>query len=168
MNSHDENPLGLNDLHDMPGHLIRRAQQIAVAIFFEEAKGHDITPVQFAALTAINDNPGIDQSRLVDAIAIDRSTVGTMLGRLEEKGLITRTTPAANRRIKQISMTPAGADLLAACRPAVEAAQRKILAPLSDAERAKFLRLLARVVDINNEASRVPLKPKADEPPKQA
>src|SRR5712692_205584 len=40
----------LAELHGAPGHLIRRSQQIAVAIFMEETKAFDLTPVQYATL----------------------------------------------------------------------------------------------------------------------
>jgi len=50
----------LQDLYSKPGHLIRRAQQIAVAIFMEECANFDLTPVQYAALVAIRENPGTD------------------------------------------------------------------------------------------------------------
>ena len=148
----------LGDVYASPGHLMRRAQQIAVAIFHEELRGFDMTPVQFAALTAIKEHRGIDQRGLVDAIAIDRSTVGSMLSRLEAKKLITRTTPKHNQRVKQLAITAKGQALLRACRRAIDRSQDRILAPLSARERALFMRLLARLVHINNEASRVPLK----------
>ena len=35
------------ELYEQPGHLIRRAQQIAVSMFFD-ALGRDVTPVQYA------------------------------------------------------------------------------------------------------------------------
>ena len=41
------------DLTEMPGHLIRRLQQIAVAAFLQESEAFGLTPVQFAALQAI-------------------------------------------------------------------------------------------------------------------
>ena len=44
-------------LLDMPGHLIRRLQQIASALFLEQAKAFDFTPVQYAALVAIKKIP---------------------------------------------------------------------------------------------------------------
>ena len=50
-------PMKLSDVYVAPGHLIRRSQQIAVAIFFEEFEGYDVTPVQYAALIAIRDRP---------------------------------------------------------------------------------------------------------------
>src|SRR5882724_10320385 len=39
-------------IYDQPGHLIRRLQQIAVALFMAETKEFDITPIQYAALLA--------------------------------------------------------------------------------------------------------------------
>ena len=48
----------------MPGHLIRRLHQISTQVFVARARaaGCDITPVQFAALDALLDHPGIDQA----------------------------------------------------------------------------------------------------------
>jgi len=75
----------LEDLHRQPGHLIRRAQQIAVAIFIEECAAFDLTPVQYAAMVAIQENEGIDATRLSAQIAFDRSTLGNVLERLEAR-----------------------------------------------------------------------------------
>ena len=80
----------LKDLHSQPGHLIRRAQQIAVAIFMEECAAYDLTPVQCAALVAIKENPGTDATRLSRMIAFDRSTLGNVLDRLEFRKLLGR------------------------------------------------------------------------------
>ena len=46
------------NFQNAPGYLIRRAQQLAVAIFMEETAGFDVTPVQFAILNALMDDPG--------------------------------------------------------------------------------------------------------------
>ncbi|NDF44842.1 MAG: MarR family transcriptional regulator, partial [Betaproteobacteria bacterium] len=40
-------------LTDLPGHYIRRLQQIAVGVFMEETQDFGVTPVQFAALNAL-------------------------------------------------------------------------------------------------------------------
>jgi hypothetical protein len=54
----------LKDLHSKPGHRIRHAQQIAVAIFMEGCAEFDLTPLQYAAMVAIRENPGTDATRL--------------------------------------------------------------------------------------------------------
>lgn len=147
-------------LTDMPGHLIRRLQQIAFALFLNEAKAFDFTPVQYAALYAVNTDPGIDQTALCNAVALDRSTIGDVVGRLEKKGLIKRRSGTADRRTKSLHITAAGRRLLADIDPAVAATQRLILAPLKPGERTAFMRMLKHLVHLNNERSRAPLRPK--------
>ena len=151
-------PMKLSDVYVAPGHLIRRSQQIAVAIFFEEFEGYDVTPVQYAALIAIRERPGMDQRTLVDQIAIDRSTIGSMLKTLESRGLIRRVTPKTNQRVKQLFITEAGDRLLQSTREHIYRVQERILAPLNGKERRLFTELLSRLVHINNELSRAPLK----------
>jgi hypothetical protein len=69
--------MDLSDQREKPGHLARRFQQIAVAVFLHEmAKiGSELTPVQYSALAAVTDNPGIDQVTLAGLIAYDRATI---------------------------------------------------------------------------------------------
>lgn len=148
----------LDDIYQAPGHLIRRAQQIAVGAFFEEFKGHEVTPVQYAALVAIRERPGIDQRTLVNLIAIDRSTIGSMLRVMEDRMLISRVTPRHNQRIKQLFILPLGNSLVEDTRQNIERVADRILEPLTPSEREMFMRCLVRLVDLNNGMSRVPLQ----------
>ncbi len=148
----------LEDLHAMPGHLIRRAQQIAVAIFMEECAEYDLTPVQYAALAAIRENPGTDATRLSALIAFDRSTLGNVLERLEVRKLVTRYSSPDDKRIKLLKLTGAGNALVKRAEAAVLRAQERIVAPLRPEDRTKLMELLAQLVDLNNEASRAPLR----------
>jgi MarR family transcriptional regulator, lower aerobic nicotinate degradation pathway regulator len=145
-------------LTDMPGHLIRRLQQIASALFLDQAKAFDFTPVQYAALVAIKNHPGLDQTTLCNEIALDRSTIGDVVGRLEKRGLIKRTSGSADRRTKSVQITAAGRRMIRDIEPAVEATQRLILAPLKANERAAFVQMLKHLVHLNNEHSRAPLR----------
>jgi len=150
----------MQSIYSKPGHLIRRAQQIAVAIFMEEVSFSDVTPVQYAALRAIESNPGADATRLSALIAFDRSTLGNVLERLEKKALIVRSNSSEDRRIKVLHLTPAGAKLLEAIEPAVERAQERILSPLTPAEQDQFVKLINKLIKMNGGASRH--FPKAD------
>jgi MarR family transcriptional regulator, lower aerobic nicotinate degradation pathway regulator len=158
---------GLHDeeIYGQPGHLIRRLQQIAVAIFVAETKSFDITPVQYASLLAMQLQPGIDQTTLMEAIAFDLSTIGEVVGRLEGKGLVKRRVSPKDRRAKVLYITAAGRRLLAQMKPGVKAAQERILAPLPRVERAPFMRALKHLVETNNEFSRVPLLRKPSSKP---
>jgi MarR family transcriptional regulator, lower aerobic nicotinate degradation pathway regulator len=145
---------------DMPGHLIRRLHQISFATFLDQASEFGITPVQYAAIVAISNHPGIDQTALCNVIAFDRSTIGDVVGRLEKKGLIKRLNGLVDRRTKSLSITPVGRRLIRQIEPAVEATQRLILAPLKPGERSAFLQMLKTLVHLNNERSRAPLRAK--------
>jgi DNA-binding MarR family transcriptional regulator len=146
----------LRELHEKPGHLIRRAQQIAVALFMEECAELDLTPVQYAALVAVREHPGIDATRLSALIAFDRSTLGNVLERLEARKLIQRYASPEDKRVKLLRITPSGAALVAHAKACVLRAQERILEPLKPRERETLIALLEQLVELNNEASRVP------------
>ena len=133
-------------LEDQPGHAIRRLHQIAVALFAEETAGTGITPVQFAALTAVHSQPGIDQRTLAAAIAFDTSTIGGVIDRLEKRGLMLRRTSPADRRVRLLELTPEGEALLQTLVPAVLKTQERLLAALPTEQRALFSALLQAAV----------------------
>ena len=146
----------LRDLHGTPGHLIRRAQQIAVALFMEECAELDLTPVQYAALVAVHEHPGIDATRLSALIAFDRSTLGNVLERLEARKLVQRYASPEDKRVKLLRLSPAGIAMLARASTPVMRAQQRILAPLKPSDRDRLIVLLEQLVELNNEASRAP------------
>jgi len=134
------------DFRHAPGHLIRRAHQVAVAIFMEETGEHDVTPVQFAILNALIDDPGEDQVTLAAQVAFDAATFGSVIGRLESKGWVRREPDGQDRRRKLLWVTPQGELAAAHMRRAVARAQRRILAPLQAAERDMLVALLDKLV----------------------
>ena len=153
--------MSLRNLYRKPGHLIRRLQQIAVALFMREAERFDLTPIQYASLAAIRAVPDVDAARLSTLVALDRATLAKVLERLEAKGWIVRAGSKADRRIKLLRVTPKGRAVLDAAEPAVRRCQRRILAPLAASERAAFMRMLGRLVAANNEFSRAPMGAKS-------
>ncbi|MGL9622257.1 MarR family transcriptional regulator [Bradyrhizobium sp. U531] len=151
-------PITIDAVYAAPGYLFRRMQQIAVSIFMEECKAFDLTPVQYAALIAIHTHPGIDATRLSAVIAFDRSTLGSVIERLQAKDFVERKPAPEDKRIKLLYLTRSGAALLREIIPAVERAQARMLEPLKPADRKTLMGLMSQLVDLNNEASRVPLR----------
>ena len=151
-------PITIDAVYAAPGYLFRRMQQIAVSIFMEECKAFDLTPVQYAALIAIHTHPGIDATRLSAVIAFDRSTLGSVIERLQAKDYIERKPAPEDKRIKLLYLTKSGAAILREIIPAVERAQARMLEPLKPGDRKALMGLMAQLVDLNNEASRVPLR----------
>ena len=149
----------MSTIYRMPGHLIRRLQQISASVFAErmQALGVDLTSPQYAALALLRDHPGIDQATLAGLIAHDRPTIGGVVERLAAKGLVERRTSAADRRAKRLELTRRGERLLARLEPVIAALQDEILPGLDRRERREFVRLAAKVVEAGNERSRAPL-----------
>jgi len=145
-----------NDVYDQPGHLIRRAQQISVSMFYSTV-GNEVTPVQYAVLRILQDYPGIDQVTLARLCALDTSTAANLAVRLEERGLVKRVVPTSSKRFRLLRVTPQGAALLKKLLPSGRLLSRRLLQALDKSEQKTFLRLLKKFVHLNNEVSRAPL-----------
>jgi len=152
---------GLDAVFDMPGHLLRRCQQIAVAVFLDELDPHDLTPLQFVTLAALARSGLIEQVALAGMTALDRTTTAVVLKNLEDRGLVARHPSPTDRRSKLVGITPPGRTVLDAARPAVERAQQRMVSPLTMREREQFVRLLDKMARENNELSRAPRRVRA-------
>jgi DNA-binding MarR family transcriptional regulator len=134
------------DFRHAPGHLIRRAHQVSVAIFMQETAGYDVTPVQFAILNALLEAPGEDQVTLARNVAFDPATFGSVIGRLEARGWVRREPDPRDRRRKLLWVTREGAEVAQKMRRAVAKVQARMLEPLSAAEQQQLVALLDRMV----------------------
>lgn len=129
-------------LYNRPGFLLRRAHQIALAVFENACADIDLTSQQFAVLTALFARPGSDQTRLAHALGIDKVTVSHLLRGLENRGLVLRTLTEQNRRSFSVVLTEAGTRLLDEAEPRVERAYHQLLAPLTANQQRQLLELL--------------------------
>jgi DNA-binding MarR family transcriptional regulator len=146
------------DLQTLPGHYARRLQQAAVALFVDEVGDLALTPVQYSALQAIAAQPGIDQKTLARTIAYDTSTIAGVIDRLETRGLVVRQVAPSDRRARQLHATEQGLATLDEVIPRMLRCQERLVAPLSQQERAEFLRLMRVVVDAHAEWSSRPAR----------
>ncbi|MGB0852699.1 MAG: MarR family winged helix-turn-helix transcriptional regulator [Pikeienuella sp.] len=146
----------MSDFFDMAGHLIRRMHQISVSVFADHMVREDVdlTPVQFAALSAIEERPGLDQATLAGMVAYDRATLGGVVDRLETKGFLSRRISPSDRRARALTITAAGEELLAKARPIVFALQDDILAELDAPEREALIALLQKATNTEDLARR--------------
>jgi DNA-binding MarR family transcriptional regulator len=135
------------DFQRSPGHLIRRCLQLHGTLFAEHTNGYGITSPQWAAIRALHECPGVEQAKLAELIAYDRSTIGTMVDRLEAKGLVERSADAADRRLKRLNLTPAGHVLFEKLHERVRAVSTRFVAPLSKSETEQLLSLLERLLE---------------------
>lgn len=138
----------VEELHGLPGHLIRRAHQISGALFSANLAPQDLTQVQYAAMVAIGGQSLIDATRLSELIALDKATLGGVIDRLEAKGFVRRRASKDDRRVKLITLTPAGRSVLESVESKVLKGESQLLAPLSAAERRRLIVLLRKVCGV--------------------
>ncbi len=155
----------MTEIHDMAGHLIRRLNQISASVFHDRVTeaGFAVTSVQYAAMTVLGREPGIDQRTLAGRIAYDQATMGGVVDRLVAKGYVARRVSKRDRRARELALTPGGEAALRALEPVVLALQGEILGGLDGAEQAEFLRLARKAAEGGNALSRAPLVPPKEE-----
>lgn len=141
-----------------PGFLVRRLHQIHVAMFMEEFKSQNITPVQYGLMTAVAALPGLDQTALGQEVGLDRTTTADVVKRLEERGLLERRPNPSDRRTRHVQLTDEGQALVAELHVNMSRAQERMLEPLRPAEKAILMDLMRRLVEANNQYSRTILR----------
>lgn len=153
-----EHQAGALELDEQPGHLIRRAQQIAVSVF-HRTMGGDITPVQYAILKCLRARPGIDQVTLAQEVALDTSSAALTAARLEAKGWIARER--APQRQRRLLLTAQGQGMLERIDARMPEMQQTLLGGFSAHDSREFLRLLRHFTATHNAMSRAPHRPQA-------
>lgn len=152
----------MTSLWERPGYLIRRLHQIHVAIFLEECAAYNITPVQYAVMTALLNRPDSDQITIAQDAGIDRTNVADVLARLEQRGLVLRRRSTTDRRMRIAALTEEGLAIARDMEHASLRAQAKLMDPLPPDKRETLMRLMTELVEANNEFSRAPARPPAE------
>jgi DNA-binding MarR family transcriptional regulator len=124
------------------GYRLRLAQQAVFRDF--AASVPELSPGRVGILLLIDANPGVNQSRLAQAVGLDRSTLVGVLDALEERGLIERRR-GADRRTNGLWLTQAGRVLVARLKRRIEQHESRVAARLTAAERTQLLALLEKL-----------------------
>jgi DNA-binding MarR family transcriptional regulator len=135
-------PPGYLDLARIPGHLIRRSQQVHNVIWVEEF-GSELTSPQYGVLAVLAERPRIDQRRLGELVSLDKSSAADVVARLESKMWLSRTKDPADARRKILELAPAAAIAIERLTPIAQRVQDRLLAPLGAHERGDLVRWLA-------------------------
>jgi DNA-binding MarR family transcriptional regulator len=155
----DDEALSLAPLYERPGFRIRRAHQIATALFEAEVEGLGITNTQFGLLFILSRRPGIDQIGLAKLIGLDRSTTAMVVRILEAGGHVERRGDPQDRRRKTLYLTASGKALMDLATPHTRSVQARLLAVFTPEEAQTFQALLGRFVEAFNDKIRTPILP---------
>jgi DNA-binding MarR family transcriptional regulator len=134
-------------LTDYLGYSLRRAQMSAVAEFLEAFKEIELRPTQFAVLILINENPGVRQTEVCDALGIQKANFVPLLNELERRGLALRKSVAADRRSSALHLTPLGNVTLQRARTIHDAYESRFVTRLGRRGRDQLLALLNKVME---------------------
>jgi DNA-binding MarR family transcriptional regulator len=131
------------DLHNSPGHLLRRCHSRARAIF-DDLVGREtgLSKQQVAMMVTISHIPAATQAQLSEETGFDRNTLADTIDRLIAKGLAVRERSARDARAYEIRLTDAGQAQLEDLIPLSFEVQRKIIEPLPEASRQHFIECL--------------------------
>lgn len=150
---------GMQKLYKRPGVLFRRAHQIAVGIFMQEAAELRLTPPQHSIMFAISRCPGLNQSEVARALGFDRATTGQIIAGLETRGLVERAPSATSKRKNALSLTSEGTCILHAAEEPSRRSSKRLLSPLNASEQRQLIALITKLTSSLNEESRTPLTP---------
>ena len=137
--------LNMTEVSKSIGFLLAKAYQRACALYKEKFGNYELTPQQFGLLRFLWEEDGITQVELSTRSQIDRTTIGGLIDRLEQSGLLERLPHPEDRRAYRISLTQAGRGLEAELTPLTEELNRAILEPLSSAEVKTLLTILQKL-----------------------
>jgi len=137
------------------GFLLRRCHQASISQFIEECSEFDLTPTQFGVLVSLQLTPDMDQIGVARAIGLDRSTAGSVVERLVNRGLIERIVNAKDRRRRSLKLTQKGLEIVKAAEPASFAAQKKLVQGLNKQEIETLISLLSRLMETTHQQNRV-------------
>lgn len=134
----------LGVLPGLIGYQLRLAQRAIFADFADTVGESGISPGLFGILVVIGENPGLTQQALANAAHLDRSTVVTVIDKLEARGLVKRH--AADRRSNGLFLADEGAALLRRLKRKVASHERRVVRDLSQRERVQLVSLLQRIL----------------------
>jgi DNA-binding MarR family transcriptional regulator len=140
--------LSLGLLPRLLGYHVRRAQ---TAIFGDFARSvgseETVTPGLFGMLQVIGANPGLSQSRLAEAMGVDRSVIVAVIHTLEARGLVERRPARDDRRSYALHLTARGRPALRRMEALVLRHEESLASALSPEERRTLIGLLARLYE---------------------
>ena len=124
------------------GYRLRLAQQALFRDF--TATVAELSPGRVGILLLIEANPGVTQSRLAQAVSLERSTMVGVLHTLEARGLVERRR-GSDRRTNGLWLTAEGRSLVSRLKRRIQLHERRVASRLSAEEREQLLALLAKL-----------------------
>ncbi len=129
------------------GFLMSDVLRLLRADFASRASDMPLTPALHRLLYNVHRHPGCRQVELADWLEITPVTVGRMIDRLEQQGLVRRVDEPGDRRVLRVFIAPKAGPLLAQINAKAEQTRERAFRGMSEAQRAALLGALAQLRD---------------------
>jgi DNA-binding MarR family transcriptional regulator len=138
--------LDMTDLEDQPlGYLLARA----IAALRPEATAAlrplELALPEFVCMRILSKRPGRSNAELARDINVSPQAMNIVVRGLESRGLVTRPASVPSGRALPARLTTEGKAMLKRAEVAVDAADERVMADLTPAQRREFKRLLAAI-----------------------
>lgn len=130
---------------DTIGVLVSDVTRLLRRRFDAQARSIGVSRAQWQVLIALARSEGINQAGLAERLDVETITVGRMVDRLEEAGLVERRADPADRRAWRLFLTPRAHPILVELQAVAVGVRAEMLAGLSAAEEAALQGLLQRL-----------------------
>lgn len=134
------------------GFAIHDAARLLTRRFEALAQHHGFTLPQWRVIGQLSRSDSLSQTALAKLIETDQVTLGGLVRRLEDKGLIIRTADPSDSRAKIVSLTDKAHALIGELSLVTNDVYDQAFKGISDADRATIISVLTRLVaNLSNE-----------------
>jgi DNA-binding MarR family transcriptional regulator len=138
---------------DLTWLLHRAAQNMRIALD-EAARAHGLSGARdWIVLSALSTGPRQTQLALAHALGLDKTTMTSLLDRMEARGLVTRCTDSSDRRARIPALTEDGRRVQSEVTCARDQVEAGLLAPFTPQEQHLLRDLLARLAAESDKAT---------------
>jgi DNA-binding MarR family transcriptional regulator len=135
------------DLGTSMGYLLKEASSALRAAMEEVLRPLGMTVTHYSCLELLAQRPGLSNSDLARGTFVTRQSMNVLLQALERDGYVTRPTAAPVGKVLPTRLTPRGRRSLQQASAAVRSVELRMLAGMTDTERATAFRALRSMVD---------------------
>jgi MarR family transcriptional regulator, transcriptional regulator for hemolysin len=130
---------------DSIGVLLSDAARLLRRRFDARARSIGVSRAQWQVLIALSRSEGINQAALAERLEVETITVGRMVDRLEEAGLVERRADPADRRAWRLFLTARAHPIIGELQAVATVVRAEMLAGLGAEDQARLHGLLLQV-----------------------
>jgi DNA-binding MarR family transcriptional regulator len=139
-------PIDGHEVWERAGYLVRRSHRLHGRIW-NTIVPRPLTSPQYGVLSAVERNPGIDQTRVAKAVSLDPASIAGIVRRLESAGLLVRQRDPQDSRRNELVLATDTSDRMGEMRTLVRRVWRVMFSPVPEEEKREFVEGLSCLVD---------------------